>query len=81
YYRIDDSNSVFSELNSKVLFLAKQGQYSTLQNRFSASELKENLMALNLFHHSSGDDIGMSPLWDKNAGCYKRASYSCEQGK
>ncbi|MEF3022716.1 DUF2235 domain-containing protein [Vibrio mimicus] len=81
YYRIDDSNSAFAELNSKVLVLAKQGQYSALQNRFSASELKENLMTLNLFHHSSGDDIGMSPLWDKKAGCYKRASYPCEQGK
>ncbi|ENM5758034.1 DUF2235 domain-containing protein [Vibrio mimicus] len=81
YYRIDDSNSAFAELNSKILVLAKQGQYSTLQKRFLASELKENLMALNLFHHSSGGDIGMSPLWDKKAGCYKRASYPCEEGE
>ncbi|RBM40327.1 phospholipase effector Tle1 domain-containing protein [Vibrio tarriae] len=81
HYNIEDYGSDFAKINQSVLELAKNGQYSALQQKLSIPELKTNLMALNLFHHSSGDDIGMSPLWDEKAGCYKRASYPCEQGK
>uniref|UniRef100_UPI00308099B4 phospholipase effector Tle1 domain-containing protein n=1 Tax=Vibrio cholerae TaxID=666 RepID=UPI00308099B4 len=81
HYNIEDYGSGFAKINQSVLELAKNGQYSALQQKLSIPELKTNLMALNLFHHSSGDDIGMSPLWDEKAGCYKRASYPCEQGK
>ncbi|ENM5748504.1 T6SS phospholipase effector Tle1-like catalytic domain-containing protein [Vibrio mimicus] len=82
YYNIgEDYSSDFAKINQSVLELAKQGQYSALKQKLSTPVLKTSLMALNLFHHSSGDDIGMSPLWDKKAGCYKRASYLCEEGK
>ncbi|EMK6837967.1 DUF2235 domain-containing protein [Vibrio cholerae] len=80
-YNVGDYGGLFADLNQKVLEFAKQGKYSALQQKLSIPELKTSLMALNLFHHSSGDDIGMSPLWDKKAGCYKRASYPCKQGK
>lgn len=80
-YNVGDYGGLFADLNQKVLEFAKQGKYSALQQKLSIPELKTSLMALNLFHHSSGDDIGMSPLWDKKAGCYKRASYQCKQGK
>ncbi|ENM5872990.1 DUF2235 domain-containing protein [Vibrio mimicus] len=81
HYNIEDYDSGFAKINQSVLELAKKGQYSALKQKLSTPELKASFMALNLFHHSSGDDIGMSPLWDKKAGCYKRASYPCEQGK
>ncbi|WP_119566735.1 T6SS phospholipase effector Tle1-like catalytic domain-containing protein [Vibrio cholerae] len=80
-YNVGDYGGLFADLNQKVLELAKQGKYSALQQKLSIPELKTSLMVLNLFHHSSGDDIGMSALWDKKAGCYKRASYPCKQGK
>ncbi|EII3003502.1 DUF2235 domain-containing protein [Vibrio cholerae] len=81
HYNIEDYGSGFAKINQSVLELAKNGQYSALKQKLSTPELKRSFMALNLFHHSSGDDIGMSPLWDKKEHCYKRASYPCEQGK
>ncbi|EOI6422529.1 TPA: DUF2235 domain-containing protein [Vibrio cholerae] len=80
-YNVEDYGGLFTDLNQKILELAKHGEYSALQQKLSIPELKASFMELNLFHHSSGDDIGMSPLWDERAGCYKRASYFCEEGK
>ena len=76
-YNVEDYGGLFADLNQNILELAKQGKYSALKQKLSIPELKRSFMTLNLFHHSSGDDIGMSPLWDKKAGCYKRASYPC----
>ncbi|MCG6507132.1 DUF2235 domain-containing protein, partial [Vibrio parahaemolyticus] len=71
----------FKKLNQRVLDLAKQGEYVTLEETLTDVNLKKELMKLNLFHHSSGDDIGMAPLWDEAGNCYKRASYDCVEGE
>ncbi|OEE42785.1 T6SS phospholipase effector Tle1-like catalytic domain-containing protein [Vibrio anguillarum] len=70
----------FKALNQKVLDMAKQGQYAKLESEFDAKR-KQELMQLNLFHHSSDDSFALKPLWDESQGCYKRSSYSCEKGK
>lgn len=70
----------FKALNQKVLDMAKQGQYAKLESEFDAQR-KQELMQLNLFHHSSDDSFALKPLWDESQGCYKRSSYSCEKGK
>ncbi|MBF4256540.1 DUF2235 domain-containing protein [Vibrio anguillarum] len=87
-YRVVDfpeqSNNIlatsFKTLNQKVLDMAKQGQYAKLESEFDAKR-KQELMQLNLFHHSSDDSFALKPLWDESQGCYKRASYPCEKGK
>ncbi|NGZ68785.1 DUF2235 domain-containing protein [Vibrio aestuarianus subsp. cardii] len=70
----------FKALNQKVLDMAKKGQYAKLECEFDAKR-KQELMQLNLFHHSSDDSFALKPLWDESQGCYKRSSYSCEKGK
>ncbi|ELO1773956.1 DUF2235 domain-containing protein [Vibrio fluvialis] len=84
YYIVDELKTPsldFKKLNQRVLDLAKQGEYVTLEETLTDVNLKKELMKLNLFHHSSGDDIGMAPLWDEAGNCYKRASYDCVEGE
>ncbi|ASG01286.1 MULTISPECIES: T6SS phospholipase effector Tle1-like catalytic domain-containing protein [Vibrio] len=68
------------QFSQQILDMAKQGQYTKLESEFDAKR-KQELMQLNLFHHSSDDSFALKPLWDKSQGCYKRASYPCEEGK
>ncbi|NAW92085.1 MULTISPECIES: phospholipase effector Tle1 domain-containing protein [unclassified Vibrio] len=70
----------FKAFNQKVLDMAKQGQYTKLEGEFDEKR-KQELMQLNVFHHSSDDSFALKPLWDESQGCYKRASYPCEKGK
>lgn len=68
------------QFSQQILDMAKQGKYTKLESEFDAKR-KQELMQLNLFHHSSDDSFALKPLWDESQGCYKRASYSCKKGK
>lgn len=68
------------QFSQKILDMAKQGQYAKLESEFD-EKCKQQLMQLNLFHHSSDDSFALKPLWDESKGCYKRASYPCAKGK
>ncbi|ELI5737580.1 DUF2235 domain-containing protein [Vibrio fluvialis] len=81
-YTVQDIDAIgFREFNDEILKSAKCGDYDSLSKRLSDKKLKESFMKMNLYHHSSGGDIGMAPLWDEKQNCYKRASYECEKGK
>ncbi|MGB6292896.1 MAG: DUF2235 domain-containing protein, partial [Vibrio anguillarum] len=68
------------QFSRQILDMAKQGQYAKLESEFDEKR-KQELMQLNVFHHSSDDSFALKPLWDESKGCYKRASYPCEKGK
>ncbi|MCG6226960.1 hypothetical protein [Vibrio furnissii] len=71
----------FRMLNDEILESTKCGYYDSLSEKLSDKKFKESFMAMNLYHHASGGDFGMEPLWDEKLKCYKRASYECEKGK
>lgn len=77
----DISDINFRQFNEEILISAKNGNYELLSQKLGDPKLKEAFMKMNLYHHSSGGDIGMAPLWDEKQSCYKRASYECEKGK
>ncbi|EKO3990640.1 DUF2235 domain-containing protein [Vibrio fluvialis] len=81
-YTVEDIDTIsFRKFNDEILKSAKCGEYDSLSKRLGGKNVKEAFMAMNLYHHSSGADIGMAPLWDEKQNCFKRASYECEKGK
>lgn len=73
----DSSGSDFSQLNERILKLAKQGEYDEIVSSLCTTERLDEFMSSNLCHHSSSDTIGMNPLFNETEGKYKRASYEC----